>query len=275
MNKSSVENRKRIVFIAGELSPFMELSYFCVTLNELLLLADEHNYEVRCILPKWGSINERRYRLHEVIRLSGLNVRIENHDYALEIKVASLPRVRLQVYFLGNPRLFQQSNNIYHDDQGNWYTNNGLRKIFFCNGVLQVLRKFGWSPDLIFCSHWISSLMPFYIKKYYAKEAVFQKAKIISTISSTDFTEKIEKEFLTQAMLGDNMNKADFELIKGLKFNDFQKAAAAYSDAVVLVDKNINKSLLSFIEERPDLEVVPFSQNNDRMEYIKLFEILT
>jgi starch synthase len=158
-----MSGKKRILFIANEMSPYLELTEFSEIVNKLAIKANDNGFEVRCIMPRFGNINERRHRLHEVVRLSGINVSVDNDDMPLQIKVASLPSARLQVYFLENEDLFRRKY-IFHDENEKWYDDNGLRTIFFCKGALETVKKFGWPPDIIHCSGWMTGLIPAYLK---------------------------------------------------------------------------------------------------------------
>lgn len=135
-----MSTKKRILFIANEISPYLELTEFAEIINKLAVLSNDNNFEVRCIMPKFGTINERRHRLHEVVRLSGINVTIQNDDYPLVIKVASLPNARLQVYFLDNEDFFKRKT-IFTDENEKWYDDNGLRTVLFCKGALETVKN--------------------------------------------------------------------------------------------------------------------------------------
>ncbi len=138
-----MSTKKRILFIANEMSPYIELTEFAEIVNKLAIKSNDAGYEVRCIMPRFGTINERRHRLHEVVRLSGINVSVDNDDYPLQIKVASLPNARLQVYFLDNEDFFKRKF-VFNDEDENWYDDNALRTIFFSKGALETVKKFGW-----------------------------------------------------------------------------------------------------------------------------------
>ena len=185
-----MSTKKRILFIAHEMSPYLEMTEFAEIANKLAIKANDGGFEVRCIMPRFGVVNERRHRLHEVVRLSGINVSVDNDDYPLQIKVASLPNARLQVYFLDNEDLFKRKY-IFHDEQEKWYDDNGLRTVFFCKGALETVKKFGWPPDIIHCSGWMTSLIPMYLKTVYKKEPVFTHSKVIYTIGQNTFKEKL------------------------------------------------------------------------------------
>lgn len=132
--------KKRILYIATEMSPYLELTEFAEVINKLAIKSNDSGLEVRCIMPRFGVINERRHRLHEVVRLSGINVQLDGDDYPLQIKVASLPNARLQVYFLENEDFFKRKQ-IFHDETEKWFDDNALRTIFFCRGALETVKK--------------------------------------------------------------------------------------------------------------------------------------
>src|SRR6058998_1416982 len=202
--------KKRILFIANEMSPYLELTEFSEVVNKLAIKANDSNYEVRCIMPRFGTINERRHRLHEVVRLSGINVSIDNEDFPLQIKVASLPNARLQVYFLDNEDLFKRKH-IFTDDSEKWFEDNGLRTVFFCKGALETVKKFGWPPDIIHCSCWMTGLIPLYQKTAYKKEPVFSHSKVIYTIGNNNLKEKLGPDFQKMATISSFVKDKDLE----------------------------------------------------------------
>src|SRR5438105_15860816 len=132
--------KKRILFIANEMSPYFELTEFSEVVNKLAIKSNDTGFEVRCIMPRFGAINERRHRLHEVVRLSGINVSVDNDDYPLQIKVASLPNARLQVYFLDNEDFFKRKY-VFNDEAETWYDDNDLRTVFFCKVAWKTVKE--------------------------------------------------------------------------------------------------------------------------------------
>lgn len=143
-----MSTKKRILFIANEMSPYLEMTEFAEIVNKLAVKSNDTGMEVRCIMPRFGMINERRHRLHEVVRLSGINVQIDGDDYPLVIKVASLPNARLQIYFLDNEDYFKRKT-LFHDESEKWFDDNALRTVLFCKGALETVKKFGW-PRILF-----------------------------------------------------------------------------------------------------------------------------
>jgi starch synthase len=202
--------KKRILFIANEMSPYIELTEFSEIVNKLAIKANDTGFEVRCIMPRFGTINERRHRLHEVVRLSGINITIENDDYPLQIKVASLPNARLQVYFLDNEDMFKRKS-VFTDENDKFFDDNGIRSVFFCKGALETVKKFGWPPDIIHCSGWMTSLIPLFIKTAYKKEPIFGNSKVIFTIGQNTFKDKFNKDLLKYCLINASMKDKDLE----------------------------------------------------------------
>src|SRR6187401_1240923 len=209
-----MSTKKRILFIANEMSPYLELTEFSEIVNKLAIKSNDNGFEVRCIMPRFGTVNERRHRLHEVVRLSGINVSVDNDDFPLQIKVASLPNARLQVYFLDNEDLFKRKF-VFHDEKETWFEDNCLRTVFFCKGALETVKKFGWPPDIIHCSGWMTGLIPLYLKTAYKKEPVFAHSKVVYTIGQNTFKEKMGAEFLKQAIIHANIKEKDLALYAG------------------------------------------------------------
>ena len=235
--------KKRILFIANEMSPYLELTEFSEIVNKLAIKANDNNLEVRCIMPRFGIINERRHRLHEVVRLSGINVSVDNDDMPLQIKVASLPNARLQVYFLDNEDLFKRKF-VFTDEHDKWFEDNGLRAIFFCKGALETVKKFGWPPDIIHCSGWMTGLIPAYIKTAYKKEPVFSNSKVVFTIGQNTFKEKLGGDFVQKAVINANVKEKDLELFKEANNTALFRGGAAYADAITFGADKVDKKLV-------------------------------
>jgi starch synthase len=262
--------KKRILFIANEISPYLELTEFAEVVNRLAVLSHENNFEVRCIMPRFGVINERRHRLHEVVRLSGINVSIQNDDYPLTIKVASLPNARLQVYFLDNEDFFKRKS-IFTDENDQWFDDNGLRTVLFCRGALETVRKFGWPPDLIHCSGWMTGLIPLYLKTVYKREPVFSQSKIIFTIGSNTFSEKMGKDFITLATINDSIGAKELESIKDNNNTAMFRIGAQFADAITFGADDVEKKLKDEFSKVKGKKVMPFDPESDLTDYLQLY----
>ncbi len=268
-----MSTKKRILFIATEMSPYLELTEFAEIINKLAIKCNDNDYEVRCIMPRFGVINERRHRLHEVVRLSGINVSIDNDDYPLQIKVASLPNARLQVYFLDNEDFFKRKY-IFQDENDRWYDDNDLRTIFFCKGALETVKKFGWPPDVIHCSGWMTGLIPMYLKTVYKREPVFLHSKIVFTIGQSTFKEKLGKSFLEKAIIHAGIKEKDLEPYKDANNTAMFKGGAYYADAITFGADKIEKKLVEEFAKMKGKKILSYNKETDLTEYLELYNEL-
>ena len=269
-----MSTKKRILFIANEMSPYLEITEFAEIVNKLAVLSNDNNMEVRCIMPRFGIINERRHRLHEVVRLSGINVSIDNDDYPLVIKVASLPNARLQVYFLDNEDYFKRKF-IFADEKENWYEDNGLRTVLFCKGALETVKKFGWPPDIIHCSGWMTGLIPMFIRTAYKKEPVFSHSKIVYTIGPNSFKDKMGDDFLKLAAINDFVTKKELDILKDNNNLAMFRAGATYADAVTFGAEKIDKKLMEEFSKVKGKKVLKYNAESDLTDYLQLYTDLS
>ena len=265
--------KKRILFIANEMSPYLELTEFSETVNKLAIKANENGLEVRCIMPRFGSINERRHRLHEVVRLSGINVSVDNEDMPLQIKVASLPNARLQVYFLENEDLFKRKS-LFLDENDKWFDDNGLRTVFYCKGALETVKKFGWPPDIIHCSGWMTGLIPLYLKTAYKKEPVFSNSKVVYTIGQNTFKEKIGHDFVKKIPIHASIRDKELEPFKENNNTAMFRGGASYADAVTFGAAKVEKKLSEEFSKVKGKKILPFKDGSDLTDYLQLYNDL-
>ena len=265
--------KKRILFIANEMSPYLELTEFSEIVNRLAIKSNDSGFEVRCIMPRFGVINERRHRLHEVVRLSGINVSVDNDDLPLQIKVASLPNARLQVYFLDNEDLFKRKY-IFTDENEKWYEDNDLRTIFFCKGALETVKKFGWPPDIIHCSGWMTGLIPAYLKTVYKKEPVFSHSKVIFTIGPTVFKEKMGAQFLKKALIHPSIKEKVLEPFKETNHTAMYRGGATYADAITFGAEKVEKKLLDEFTKVRGKKTLLYNAESDLTDYLQLYNDL-
>lgn len=273
LNGTKMSAKKRILFIANEMSPYLELTEFSEIVNKLAIKANDSGLEVRCIMPRFGVINERRHRLHEVVRLSGINVSVDNDDMPLQIKVASLPNARLQVYFLDNEDLFKRKF-VFNDENEKWFDDNGLRTIFFCKGALETVKKFGWPPDIIHCSGWMTGLIPAYLKTVYKKEPVFSHSKIIYTIGQNTFKEKLGSDFVKKALIHASLKEKDLEVFKEANNTAMFRGGATYADAITFGAEKVDKKLLDEFSKVRGKKTLPYNEESDLTDYLQLYNDL-
>ena len=267
--------KKRILFIATELSPYLELTEFAETVNKLAIKCNDNGYEVRCIMPRFGVINERRHRLHEVVRLSGINVSVDDDDYPLQIKVASLPSARLQVYFLENDDFYKRKF-VFHDENEEWFDDNGLRTIFFAKAALETVKKFGWAPDVVHCSGWMSGLVPAFIKTAYKREPVFGHSKVVFTIGEHTFDERVNDSFIDNAIVGNAITEKDLEVFRTGDNNALYRGGAKFADAITFGSENVNPDLLQEFSKVRGKKVLQYKDNSVAVDdYLELFNKLS
>ncbi|MCL6524815.1 MAG: glycogen/starch synthase [Thermoflavifilum sp.] len=266
--------KKRILFIAEEMSPYLELTEYAHIVNQLAIKANEAGMEVRVIMPRFGVINERRHRLHEVVRLSGINIIIDNDDYPLIIKVASLPNARLQVYFLDNEDFFKRKF-VFEDEQGNFFEDNALRAIFFCKGALETVKKFGWPPDIIHLNGWMSALIPLYLKTAYKKEPVFSPSKVIYSVTNDLFEGSLHASFAKKAAISQQVKAKDLALYKEATHLALNRGAMAYADALAIGAEKLAKPLLEELKKHQDKPILPYCNDDEQLkQYLQLYEEL-
>lgn len=244
-----IKMAKKVLFINQEITPYVPETAMSILGRDLPQTMQEEGFEIRTFMPKWGNINERRGQLHEVIRLSGMNLIINDTDHPLIIKVASIPTSRLQVYFIDNDDYFQKRQ-MSTDEAGEEYPDNGERAIFFARGVLETVKKLRWIPDIVVCQGWMGAVVPFYIKKAYNEEPSFCNCKVVTSI----FTSQLKKE------LGKNFkNYVDFREANASLLNDYSdnfnfldlgKMAIDYSDGVIEADKDVNAELIKYASDK-------------------------
>ena len=269
-----MSSKKRILFIANEMSPYLELTEFAEVVNKLAVMSNDNNMEVRCIMPRFGVINERRHRLHEVVRLSGINVTIDNDDYPLIIKVASLPNARLQVYFLDNEDYFKRKS-IFTDEKDKWFDDNAIRTVLFCKGALETVKKFGWPPDIIHCSGWMTGLIPMFIKVAYKKEPVFSNSKVVYTIGTSTFKDKIGADLTKLATINDHIGKKELDILKDNNNACMFRAGANYADAITFGADNVDKKLVEEFSKVKGKKVLKFNADSDLTDYLQLYADLS
>jgi starch synthase len=265
-----MSTKKRILFIANEMSPYLELTDFAEMVNKLAVKSNDTGMEVRCIMPRFGTINERRHRLHEVVRLSGINVSIDNDDYPLMIKVASLPNARLQVYFLDNEDFFKRKS-VFTDEKDKWFDDNGLRTVLFCKGALETVKKFGWPPDIIHCSGWMTGLIPMFIKNAYKKEPVFSNSKVVYTIGETTFKEKLSADFLKLVTINDYVTKKELEPFKDLNNIAMFRGGASFADAITFGSDKADKKLVEEFSKVKGKKILKYNAESDLTDYLQLY----
>ena len=236
---------KKILFINQEITPYVADSDLSLMGKALPQAMQESGHEIRTFMPKWGTINERRGMLHEVIRLSGMNLIIDDTDHPLIIKVATINQTRVQVYFIDNDDYFAKRQ-MTVDEQGEDYADNGERAIFFARGVLETVKKLRWVPDIIHVQGWMGAIVPLYIKTAYHEEPSFANTKVITSLFSKSMNSDLGPNFKQCVAF----KEAKADLLKKYNdkftFDELGKLAIDYSDGVIAANKNVSKDLLKY-----------------------------
>lgn len=263
---------KKVLFINQEIIPYVPESEMANMGKALPNKIQESGYEIRTFMPKWGSINERRGMLHEVIRLSGMNLIIDDTDHPLIIKVASIPNTRIQVYFIDNDDYFMKRQ-MTVDELGQEYPDNGERAIFFARGVLETVKKLRWAPDIIHCQGWMSAVVPLYIKTAYHEEPSFANTKVVTSLFHDQ----------PKGSLGDNFKRcvefrdAKAELLNAYKeefdFMELGKLAIDYSDGIVQASSDVNSQLMEYAADK-QLPMLGYPGEDFGEAYLKFYDQL-
>ena len=238
---------KKVLFINQEITPYVPESEMSVMGNLMPHKIQELGFEIRTFMPKWGIINERRGQLHEVIRLSGMNLIIDDTDHPLIIKVASIPQSRIQVYFIDNEDYFQKRKTTV-DDNGDEYSDNGERAIFFARGVLETVKKLRWTPDIIHCQGWMSAVVPLYVKTAYKEEPQFANTKVVTSLFSDQPKGNLDDNFKHSLEFKEANSKVLEKYNERFDFIELGKLAIDYSDGIVKVNDNVNDDLLKYAQ---------------------------
>ncbi len=239
--------KTKLLIVTHEMSPFLELTKISEITRQLPQAMQDKGFEIRILMPKFGNINERRNRLHEVIRLSGMNIVIDDNDNPLIIKVASIPAARMQVYFLDNEDYFQRKY-VFRDKEDKFYADNDERTIFFCKGALETVKKLGWAPDVVHCHGWMTALIPVYIKTTHKNDPTFKNSKVIYSVYENCFNETLSPNFHQKLMMN-NMVAADVTAFEKADCTNLHIGAITHADAVVLGDEKINADVLKFVKD--------------------------
>lgn len=238
----------KVLYISQEITPYLPESEISVISRKLPQAIQERGKEIRAFMPRFGNVNERRNQLHEVIRLSGMNIIIDDTDHPLIIKVASIQAARMQVYFIDNDDFFQRKFTVA--DENGEFDDNEDRSIFFVRGVLETVKKLRWTPDIIHCHGWMSALTPIYIKKAFNTDPFFKNSKVVYSIYADDFQKPFSENFAKKLQL-DGITDEDVKSIinKNVSYAELTNFAIDYADASIIGSEAINQEVLSHLEK--------------------------
>jgi starch synthase len=258
-----MSNKTKILYVSQEILPFTPETITSQNSRFLPQAVHEGGKETRIFMPRYGKINERRHQLHEVIRLSGMNLIVDDTDHPLIIKVASIPQIRLQVYFIDNQEFFHRKC-FFHDENMEFFPDNDMRMIFFTKGVLETVKKLGWAPDIIHCHGWFASLMPIYVKKLYKRDPHFADAKIVTTLYNDDFGAMLDNK-IAQKISFDSIPKEDMAHLSKPSHLNLSKLALQYSDAAIIAEEGVNPELEQYCSSID----VPVLRQYNEVDYLR------
>src|SRR5690606_24910658 len=245
---------KRILYVSSEVIPYLPETDISSMSFEAARTVNGLGGQIRIFMPRYGNINERRHQLHEVIRLSGMNLVIDDLDMPLIIKVASIPKERMQVYFIDNEDYFKRKATLT-DEEGNLFPDNDERAIFFAKGVIETVKKLNWSPDIIHVNGWLSSMLPLYLRNYYGNEPLFSDAKIVTSVYNQDFEGTLDTN-MYKKVLFDGLETEEVKHLKKPTYVNLMKTAVDNSDAAIIAGDNIPEELKKYLSKlaKPVLE---------------------
>lgn len=264
----------RILYVASEINPFLKTTEVADFVRRLPQAMQERGMEIRILVPRFGLINERKNRLHEVVRLSGINISIGDEEKPLIIKVASIPNAKLQVYFIDNEDYFHRKS-VFFDKEDNFYEDNDERAIFFCKGVLETVKKLGWSPDIIHCNDWMTSLIPLYVKTTYKNDPIYKDSKTVFSIYNNTFNHKFGADLLDKVKMID-IDDSMLDQLKTADYDGFIKMGMQYADSVINGNEESPESFIKLINEISGKEKIDIIENGENIEesYFNLYNDL-
>lgn len=259
---------KRILFVSSEVVPYLPETELSSTSFYAAKNAHSKGVQTRIFMPRFGVINERRHQLHEVIRLSGMNLVVNDIDMPLIIKVASIPKERMQVYFIDNEEYFKRKA-VFTDEDDQLFSDNDERAIFFAKGVVETVKKLNWAPDIIHVHGWMASMLPIYLKEYYKEEPLFTESKIVTSLYNGGFEGNLNEDFVNKVIF-DLKDPKKAAHLQTPNYVNILKCAIENSDAVVHGSETIPAELSKFLETQK-VPVLEYGLENQRDSYLKFY----
>lgn len=232
----------KILYVCQEITPYLpetESSRLCRALTQAM---QERGNEIRTFMPRYGCINERRHQLHEVIRLLGMNLIIDDNDHQLIIKVASIPSARVQIYFIDNDDYFSRKA-VLTDAEGRYFPDNDERAIFFARGVLETVKKLRWTPTVVHCHGWFSGVVPVYLKHVFADDPIFRDVKIVVSLCDDAFPGELDPAF-AQKIAGEGVEDKNLEILSAPSYENLCRFVMEYADGVAVASEKADPAVL-------------------------------
>jgi len=248
--------KPNVLFITQDITPYFKESHMGKICRYLPQGIQEKSREIRTFMPRFGSVNERKNQLHEVIRLSGMNLIINDMDHPLIIKVASIQSARMQIYFIDNEDYFQRKA-VFVDKNNKFFKDNDERAIFYVRGVIETVKKLGWSPDIVHCHGWMSSLAALYIKRAYKNNPLFSNAKVVCSIYNDEFTDAFNKNFANKVKQ-EGIENNDLVHLKRSDYIGLMKTAIDFSDGIIIAEDNIHPEIMKYLKKEVDKPILEY-----------------
>jgi starch synthase len=256
----------RVLFVSQEITPYLPETEMSLIARTLPQKVQERGMEIRTFMPRYGLINERRNQLHEVIRLSGMNLIINDTDHPLIIKVASIQSARMQVYFIDNEDYFQRKF-VFTDEKGEEFADNDERAIFFARGVIETVRKLRWAPDIVHCHGWFTSFIPLYLKKVYFDDPLFVQSRVVYSFYNDAFEKPLSRN-LKQKLVMEGVHARDIEMLDNPSYQNVMQMVAKMSDGLVLGSREVDSGVLEMVSR---LKKPLLRHFEDGEEYVDLY----
>ncbi len=251
---------KRILYVSSEVIPYLPETEIASMSFDAPQMVNSKGGQIRIFMPRYGNINERRHQLHEVIRLSGMNLVINDFDMPLIIKVASIPKERIQVYFIDNEEYFKRKA-TFTDEEGNLFPDNDERAIFFAKGVVETVKKLNWAPDIIHVQGWLASLLPLYLKHYYASEPLFAQSKIVTSVYNQGFEGALNEELINKIAF-DGVDPQTIKELESPTYENLMKVTIKNSDAAIIGSQELDENLMEILNTT-NIPVLPFQKKEE------------
>jgi len=265
-----MDQKLRILYVTSEIAPFLKVTSAANNIRILPQVLQDRGHDMRVFMPKFGVINERRNRLHEVVRLSGINIRVVGQEKPLTIKVASVPNAKLQVYFLDNEDYFKRRSVLNDPKTEAFYQDNDERAIFFCKGVIETVRKLGWSPHIIHCHGWMASFLPLYMRTILKDDPIFKNTKVMYTVYNSPFEGEFAPNYLDKV-------RADgiTEYLDNFMPNNYvgiSRGGMSLADTIIKGHSHVHPELEAYIRERQEPIYVDSDDKEQFVEnYLQLY----
>lgn len=264
----------RILYVCQEITPYLPETECALLCRKLSQAMQERGNEIRTFMPRYGCINERRHQLHEVIRLSGMNLIIDDNDHQLIIKVASIPSARVQIYFIDNDDYFARKA-VLKDAEGHDFADNDERAIFFARGVLETVKKLRWSPDIVHCHGWLAGVMPVYLKKVFADDPIFRDVKVVVSLYDDGFEGTLDEGFAAK-IANEGVKDKNLELLSTPSYENLCRFVMQYADGVVIASEAADPAAVQIAREsgKPLLEYQSPEEEDFFANYDRFYDAL-